>query len=51
LVDVLRTRVTTIGLNGHHANQAAIECYRALGFEVVAEYHEWSFEPSHPIRR
>lgn len=32
-----------IGLNVHQHNQAALRCYRHLGFEVHASYREWSF--------
>ncbi len=41
----LLRRVTTIGLNVHAENQAAIRCYRALGFEIVASYNELVVDP------
>jgi ribosomal protein S18 acetylase RimI-like enzyme len=32
--------VHTIGLNVHVDNEAALRCYRSLGFEIVARYEE-----------
>ncbi|PKL75424.1 MAG: GNAT family N-acetyltransferase [Candidatus Melainabacteria bacterium HGW-Melainabacteria-1] len=40
----LLQHVELIGLNVHAANQPAIRCYQKLGFEVVAEYWEWTAE-------
>lgn len=36
--------VTTIGLNVHADNAAAIRCYRGIGFEVAGEYEEYRVE-------
>lgn len=47
LCQSLREHVTTIGLNVHADNAPAIRCYRALGFEVVAEYDEFMIESGH----
>lgn len=41
----LLPRVDHIGLNVHSENEAAIACYRKLGFEVVAGFEECSIEP------
>ena len=42
----LRRRVDTISLNVAADNDAAIACYRALGFENAAMYEEWMVGPS-----
>ncbi|MFC1611001.1 GNAT family N-acetyltransferase [Myxococcota bacterium] len=44
LCQVLLETVDTIGLNVKADNDAAIACYRGLGFEVTAEYGEYLFE-------
>ena len=38
----LLEEVDTIGLNVHAANEGAIRCYERLGFEVSAEYAEFT---------
>ncbi|MCH9684202.1 MAG: GNAT family N-acetyltransferase [Deltaproteobacteria bacterium] len=40
----LYATVDTIGLNVHADNQAAIACYRSLGFETIGEYEEFALE-------
>lgn len=40
LCSSLLETVSEIGLNVSAENQAAIQCYRSLGFEVIAEYRE-----------
>lgn len=40
----LSASVDQIGLNVHAENQAAISCYRRLGFEWIGQYEEFMFE-------
>jgi predicted GNAT family acetyltransferase len=44
LCQSLLETVTHIGLNVHRDNQAALACYRKLGFETVGKYDEWMVE-------
>jgi ribosomal protein S18 acetylase RimI-like enzyme len=37
----LRPEIDTIGLNVHADNDAAIACYRRLGFADVGSFNEW----------
>jgi ribosomal protein S18 acetylase RimI-like enzyme len=44
--ELLRRGVDQIGLNVHADNQAAIACYRKLGFERIVDYGEFLLEPA-----
>ncbi len=41
----LYATVETIGLNVQADNQAAISCYRSLGFEEIGQYEEFALDP------
>lgn len=48
LCQALSAEGVTVGLNVKADNAAAIACYRGLGFELVAHYHELNCRPLSP---